>query len=186
MKEYKIDEELKRLMPELTEVEKESMRNSFKKYGFNKSSPIIVWNDTIIDGHNRYELCREMGIEPEVQEMSFESKDEAMEWMMYTQCARRSLNDAQKIQIASKQYRSILEEEAKKNQGRRTDIERQNMGQTFVSCDKKGKVREKLAKITGTSAETVRKCEAVLNSGDEQLIQDMLSKKRASALLIKG
>lgn len=185
MKEYKIDEELKALMPELSEAEKESMRESFKKYEFMATNPIVVWNDTIVDGHNRYELCKEMNIEPVVQEMSFENKEEVIEWMMHTQFARRNMNPAQKIQVISKRYRPIFEEEAKKNQGRRTDIENQNLEQTVASSDKGGKVRERLAMLAGTSAETVRKCETVLNSGDEQLIKDMLSGEKTISAAYK-
>ena len=36
--------------------------------------PIAVWNDVIVDGHNRYKICTEHQIPFAVEEMSFNSR----------------------------------------------------------------------------------------------------------------
>ncbi len=42
--------------------------------------PIAVWNGVILDGHKRYEICSEYGVDFEVREMSFEFDEEAVIW----------------------------------------------------------------------------------------------------------
>ncbi len=43
--------------------------------------PIIVWNGVIIDGHNRYEICNRLHIPYAVQEIDFDSREDAIVWM---------------------------------------------------------------------------------------------------------
>ena len=43
--------------------------------------PITVWNDTILDGHKRYRICRAEGIGFETRELQFASEEEAIIWI---------------------------------------------------------------------------------------------------------
>ena len=45
----------------------------------------------IIDGHNRYEICQKEGLHFEIEEMSFETEQEAMVWIINNQLGRRNL-----------------------------------------------------------------------------------------------
>lgn len=47
--------------------------------------PIIAWGDIILDGHKRYRICTQEGIDYCVEEKSFSSTDEAVSWI----CRRR-------------------------------------------------------------------------------------------------
>ena len=40
--------------------------------------PIITWNNIIIDGHNRYEICNRLHIPYAVREMPFENRERAL------------------------------------------------------------------------------------------------------------
>lgn len=192
-KEYRIDPELKNIMSELAKDEKDTLEKSLLQDGY-KGPPIVVWGDTIIDGHNRYELCRKHNIPFEVQEMQFDSKEEVIQWMIRAQIGRRNLNYAQRIRLAE-HFRPILEQQAKKNQGTRNDL--LNVPQNLVECDssknvpqnlgeskkkKEAKAREvnsQLAQIANVSSETYRKGAKVLNSDNEDLKQDMLSENKS-------
>lgn len=189
-KEYRIDPELKSIMSELAKDEKDTLEKSLLQDGY-KGPPIVVWKDTIIDGHNRYELCRKHNIPFQVQEMQFDSKEEVIQWMIRAQIGRRNLNHAQRIQLAER-FRPLLEQQARKNQGTRNDL--LNIPQNLVESDssknipqnlgdskkkreaKSREVNSQLAKIANVSPETYRKGVRVLNSDDnEDLRQDMLS-----------
>ena len=189
-KEYRIDPELKSIMSELAKDEKDTLEKSLLQDGY-KGPPIVVWKDTIIDGHNRYELCRKHNIPFQVQEMQFDSKEEVIQWMIRAQIGRRNLNHAQRIQLAER-FRPLLEQQARKNQGTRNDL--LNIPQNLVESDssknippnlgdskkkresKSREVNSQLAKIANVSPETYRKGVKVLNSDDnEDLRQDMLS-----------
>jgi len=61
---------------------------------------LVVWDGTLVDGHNRMEICARHGITFEIKEMDFVSRDEAMIWILDNQLGRRNLNDAMRIELA--------------------------------------------------------------------------------------
>ena len=64
---------------------------------------LVLWNDVLIDGHNRYAICRQHGIEfKTIQNTSFTSLDDVMLWMIDNHLARRSVSDFQRGVLALK------------------------------------------------------------------------------------
>ncbi|MDR1140608.1 MAG: hypothetical protein LBL62_02880 [Planctomycetaceae bacterium] len=55
MKELTIIDELKNQLPPLTEAEFNGVEESILKDGC--LSPLVVWNDILVDGYNRYDIC---------------------------------------------------------------------------------------------------------------------------------
>ena len=51
-----VDPEFKRLLPELTPAEYSQLEAALINDGCRE--PIVVWNNIIIDGHQRYEICK--------------------------------------------------------------------------------------------------------------------------------
>lgn len=89
--EFKIDFELKSLLPDLTEQERSQLEENLVK---NPSNPTItIWKEknTIIDGHNVYEICQEKGIKFSVNKLSFSDRASVKEWMLKNQLGRRNL-----------------------------------------------------------------------------------------------
>ena len=43
--------------------------------------PITVWKGIIVDGHNRYEICRRLGIPFDIRERHFDNREEAIIWI---------------------------------------------------------------------------------------------------------
>jgi hypothetical protein len=80
-------------------------------------NPIVVWDGAIVRGHARFEICLKHGIEFEIVEMSFQSKEDAKRWILEEQLGRRNLTDAQKLEIAL--FRAdLLRITAKKNRNK--------------------------------------------------------------------
>ena len=52
-----IDPEFKQLIPPLIQTERQQLEDNIKRDGCRE--PIALWGNIIIDGHNRYEICRE-------------------------------------------------------------------------------------------------------------------------------
>lgn len=86
-----INPEFKNLIPALQEDEYRLLEDSLIEDGCR--DPLIVWNNTLIDGHNRYELCKKHGIDFAIKEKFFESEDEAKLWIIKNQLGRRNLSD---------------------------------------------------------------------------------------------
>ena len=108
-----IDQEFRALIPPLTPDERELLEqnilSSKKCY-----DPIVLWGGIIVDGHNRYEICATHGIEFEIVEKQFTSREEAKIWILSNQLSRRNLCDAMRIEVALARE-GILREMAKAN-----------------------------------------------------------------------
>ena len=68
--------------------------------------PLVVWNNTIIDGHNRWTIIQkhpELHDRFKVKQMEFSDKWAAIAWMCQNQLGRRNLNDEQKSYLIGKQ-----------------------------------------------------------------------------------
>ena len=72
----KIDPEFQSQIPPLTNDEFKQLEENILKEG-KLISPLIVWNNTLVDGHNRYEIVQE---HPEISfstmPLPFESREE--------------------------------------------------------------------------------------------------------------
>ena len=62
--------------------------------------PLVTWNGTLIDGHNRYAICQKHGIEFKTVAMEFHSETHVVLWIRTNQLGRRNLTDDQRAMIA--------------------------------------------------------------------------------------
>lgn len=108
-----IDQEFKNLIPPLIEEDRSRLEQSILEEGCRDA--LVLWGNTLVDGHNRYEICTKYDIPFETTQMDFASRNDAMLWMIKNQLARRNLSAADRILLAQKQ-RPMLEEIARKNQ----------------------------------------------------------------------
>ena len=92
-----IDNRLDQLIPPLRASEWTLLLDSIVENGC--EVPLIVWNGTIVDGHNRYRICRDNNIPFAVEEKQFGNIDEAKKWVILNQLGRRNLSDYQKCEL---------------------------------------------------------------------------------------
>lgn len=97
-----IDNELRDLIPPLTSEEFEQLEQNILEEGIRES--LIVWNKTIVDGHNRYDIALEHDLDYDIDEREFESKDEVVNWMIDNQLGRRNLSPQQQSYLRGKRY----------------------------------------------------------------------------------
>jgi len=88
-----IDEEFKRLLPPLDEQTYLSLEQSILDYGC--MNPLVLWNNILIDGHNRYGILVKHGLPFNTVSMEFDSRDEVLIWIISTQVSRRNLTTMQ-------------------------------------------------------------------------------------------
>ena len=151
MNNIQIDEELENLLPKL-EVEKYNLlKADIIKNGC--INPIIIWNGLIVDGHNRYRICKENNIEFKTKEMNFANKQEAMIWAWTTQKARRNVDDGTLFRIAEK-FRPYYEKKAKENM---LATQNNNKASAFQKSEKQVNTTKELAKTAGVSTDTMNK-----------------------------
>ena len=68
--ELEVNETLATVMPPLQELELNLLTQSLIQEGCR--DPLVVWNGMIVDGHNRYRICREHQIPFDYIETEFE------------------------------------------------------------------------------------------------------------------
>ena len=99
-----IDPEFRDKIPPLTEDEFSLLEENILSDGA-VFSPIVVWNDVILDGHNRYEIIQK---HPELtyafHTMPFANRYEAISWMCKHQLGRRNLTPQQKKYLIGQRY----------------------------------------------------------------------------------
>lgn len=107
MRILKIDPEFRDKVPPMTETEFKTLEENIIKDG-KVLMPIMVWNETIIDGHNRYSIVQKHPEIPfKVEEMEFSGRYEAIVWICRNQLGRRNLTDEQKTYLIGKQYEAM-------------------------------------------------------------------------------
>jgi len=97
--QIKIDEELKELIPPLQSDELKQLESNLKNEGWRKNERIITWNGTIVDGHNRYTLCKKNNIEFKTQEKKFKDKNEVIIWMIDNQLGKRNVLPYDRVRL---------------------------------------------------------------------------------------
>ena len=98
----KIDREFKNLIRPLSPKEYEQLEANIIADGCRDH--IVTWNGYIIDGHNRYEICRKHGIVFQIREMQFDSRDEVVVWICANQLGRRNITDETRKYLIGMQY----------------------------------------------------------------------------------
>jgi hypothetical protein len=93
--QIQIDEQFRTEIDPLTREERVALECSILEYGCRDA--LVVWGDTLVDGHNRYEICTEYDVPYRIMHMDFESRDHALLWINNNQDARRNQTQAQRI-----------------------------------------------------------------------------------------
>lgn len=144
----KIDPEFKALIPPLGPDELRQLEENILRDGCR--DPLVIWRETLIDGHNRFEICQRNKIPFETVEMEFAGRDAVMDWMDANQLGRRNLNPDQFRLLLGRRYNR-----QKKAVG--AQVGNQNAGKQLDQIDPIVSTAEKLAAEHGVSAPTVKR-----------------------------
>lgn len=164
----RINNELRAYIDPLTANEYAALERSLLAEGCRDA--LILWNDVLIDGHNRYEICKKHGIEfKTVQNNSFATIEDVMLWMIDNHLARRSVSDFQRGMLALRK-KSILAARTKVQQESNTAS-----GTEAVSAESPAQpplnTREDLAKIAGISSNAISRIEKIQKTAAPELVE---------------
>jgi len=94
-----VNEELKAYIDPLTAEEYEALERSLLAEGCRDA--LVLWGDVLVDGHNRYAICRRHGLPFQtVQNTRFQSIEDVHLWMIDQHLGRRSVSDFQRGVLA--------------------------------------------------------------------------------------
>jgi DNA modification methylase len=90
VKQIEINDEFKKLIHPLSTEEFNILEQSIIDDGCRDS--LVLWNKTIVDGHNRYDICIKHNIPFNTIQMEFENIDYAKIWIILNQFGRRNVH----------------------------------------------------------------------------------------------
>ena len=151
----KIDPEFQNQIPPLTDDEYKQLEENILKEG-KLLSPLIVWNNTLVDGHNRYAILQK---HPEIcfstMPLRFESREEVLAWICKNQLGRRNLTPEQKLFLIGKQYEA---EKSSHGEARKESHDENGRFHRSSQTDNSGeamKTCERIAEENGVSRASV-------------------------------
>ncbi len=101
-----VREDLKAYIDPLTTDEHDALERSLLQEGCRDA--LVLWGDTLVDGHNRYGICQKHGIPFQtLQSNVFHSVEDVHLWMIDQHLGRRSVSDFQRGVLALRK-REIL------------------------------------------------------------------------------
>lgn len=155
----KIDLEFKNLIPPLTEEERKGLEESLLKEGCRDA--LVLWGDTLIDGHNRYEICKMHNIPFETVQREFFNRQAAIEWIILNQFGRRNLPIHERARLALRLKPVIAERAAERMLAGKSDPTQKSA---------QGETRDNIASIAGVSHDTIAKVEKIENQAPAPVV----------------
>jgi N6-adenosine-specific RNA methylase IME4 len=177
--ELTINNEFYNLIPPLSLEELRSLEASLKHEGCR--DPLVVWNNTIIDGHHRYAICNKYGISFDVVEKTgLETELDVKLWMVNNQFSRRNLPTETRLALAYR-FKELEAQKAKERQlaNLKQFFEKEETAETSYSTDRlpvtlrdnteNNKTLEVIAQKAGVGYSTAFQYDAIQRKGtDEQ------------------
>jgi hypothetical protein len=108
-----VNEELKAYIDPLTAEEYEALERSILAEGCRDA--LVLWGDVLVDGHNRYGICRKHNLPFQtVQNPRFQSIEDVHLWMIDQHLGRRSISDFQRGVLALRKREIVAERRARR------------------------------------------------------------------------
>jgi len=156
-----IEESLQALIPPLSSEEYAQLEANILAEGCRDA--LVVWDNTIIDGHNRYQICTEHNLPFGTEERNFANLDEAKVWMIDNQRGRRNLTDGWKFELAQAKKALLTEKHEEERLERRvSNIDTQE------SSSESGRTRNAIAADLGWSTGKVAMADKVWKEADDK------------------
>jgi transcriptional regulator with XRE-family HTH domain len=172
-KDLKINETFRALIPPLSHEEYSQLEANLIENGIREA--ISIWIDTVIDGHNRYEIAQKHNIPYTTVSYDFQSEADVIPWIIKNQFGRRNLTAYDRSVLALR-LKPVIAEKAKENQGTRSDIPQKSARSSNEPSDipqisaRSMETRKELAEIAGVSHDTISKVEKIEQSATPEIL----------------
>lgn len=160
-----IDSEFQSLIPALSAEEYGQLEENILHDGIRDA--LIVWDGILLDGHNRYEIAQKHNLPYEVQEMNFDSREDAKIWVIKNQLGRRNLLDYVKVELTVGKLEPLIAAKAKEKQ---IATLKQNQSTVLPTLAERAiDTREEIAKAAGVSHGTVAKVKKIMQAAPPEV-----------------
>lgn len=167
-----IDKEFESLIPPLSAEEFQQLEENCVKEGIRDA--LITWNGVLIDGHNRFKIAAKHGLHWNEKQMEFADRDEAKLWIIRNQKGRRNLDKLTKIDLRLKEEKLVAKQvKARRGGDRKSEEYKKSIPLNKGNDKHQTSTNARMAKEINMSEDTYRKGKAILESGNQQVIEDV-------------
>jgi hypothetical protein len=164
-----INEELRTYIDPLSADEYAALERSLLAEGCRDA--LVLWGDVLVDGHNRYELCRKHGIEfKTIQNTRFASLEDVKLWMIENHLGRRSVSDFQRGVLALRK-KEILQARRQAQQAQAAQDASQGEAAAQPAEPAPALSRQALARAARVSSNTLGQIEKIHKAAAPELVR---------------
>ena len=156
-----IDEDFKNLIPPLTDEEFAQLESNILRDGIRE--PLVIWNGTLLDGHNRFKIAQKHALDFRTTELSFADRNDAIIWIIKNQFGRRNLSAYDRSVLALK-LKPAIAAKAKARQVEAGGAIPQKSAKPPIET------RQELATVAGVSHDTIAKVEKINAEAPPEII----------------
>jgi hypothetical protein len=164
----KVDKEFAALIPPLSEDEYTQLEKNLLAEGCRDR--LVVWGETLIDGHNRLQICDKHKIPYDIATKEFADRNEAMAYIILNQFGRRNLSLGNKSLLALR-LEPLIQANAKTNQKQSPGRGKKGVHNCAHLFPAGEKTRDHLAKIAGVSHGTIDRVKHIVGHGTPEQIE---------------
>ncbi|WP_395006665.1 hypothetical protein [Undibacterium sp.] len=162
-----INQELRDYIDPLTTHEYLALERSLLKEGCRDA--LVLWGETLIDGHNRYAICQKHNIPFQTKHNdSFQSVEDVMLWMIDNHLARRSVSSFQRGVLALRKKEIITtrrKDKTSKEKAAEAELAAKEPDPVSVET------RDEIAKVAGLSKPAVAQIEKIRKGATPELVE---------------
>lgn len=178
-----VNEEFKRLIPALSNEEFTQLERNCLQDGIRDA--IVVWNDTIIDGHNRFAIAQKHGLKYRTESKQFDTEGDVKEWMIMHQFGRRNLSNYQRSVLAL-ELEDVFKAKAKENLVLSGGDKKSGTQISANPIIEKVETRKELAKIANVSHDTIAKVKHIEAKAPEEVKKELKAGRMSINEAYKG
>ncbi|AKJ30920.1 hypothetical protein [Caldimonas brevitalea] len=161
-----VNDELRAYIDPLTPDEHDALERSLLAEGCRDA--LVLWGNVLVDGHNRYGICRKHGIPFQtVQNPRFKSIEDVHLWMIDQHLGRRSVTDFQRGVLALRKKETLA---TRAKTGVETPAAEPPAETSPRPAPESLDTREAIAKAARISSTTVSQIEKIQKSAAPELV----------------
>lgn len=151
MSDFQIDPEFRAQLSPLPSDKRDELERLVLEHGMLHALVVGVIGGSrlLVDGHNRYEIAQKHGLDFDVIEIEFASREDAADWIDRNQFGRREMTSKERDIVAHRIYERSVRREGRPKKLRHDD------GVSEVRAGTNNATSKKVAKELGVSQSTV-------------------------------
>ena len=151
--------EFAEIFPMMSSKEFSELKRDISDNG--QQEAVIIYDNKILDGKNRYKACLELGIEVKTRVFS---GDNPLQYVMSTNLQRRHLTESQKA-VVGRRYKRYYGKFAKERKEKGTN--QYSLPELVLEGSQRSDARDEAGEVVGVSGRYIDMAEEVINKKPE-------------------